>query len=127
MNANNPCRIALVLLLAFSASAATRATETQFRDPGSMKEDERARVMGYMNDYNGCVYKESMARVEKYPDIRQAADQGMEACKGKLQEMKDTLGKAGFEPGFGEQFAHSTQMRAVRMLMPELALKKSGP
>ena len=116
--------LALVALLTMTAAI---ADEPQFRDPGSMKEEERARVMAYMNDYNGCVYKESMARVEKFPDIRQAADQGMEACKGKLQEMKDTLGKAGFEPGFGEQFAHSTQMRAVRMLMPELALKKAGP
>ena len=118
------CPLALVTLLAIGSAC---AEEPQFRDPGSMKEEERAQVMGYMNDYNGCVYKESMARVEKFPDIRQAADQGMEACKGKLQEMKDTLGKAGFEPGFGEQFAHSTQMRAVRMLMPELALKKAGP
>lgn len=127
MNFSTPRRLALVALLALSAGAATRAEEAQFRDPGSMKEEERAQVMGFMNDYNGCVYKESMARVDKFPDIRQAADQGMDACKGKLQEMKDTLGKAGFEPGFGEQFAHSTQMRAVRMLMPELALKKSGP
>ena len=126
MNPSNPRRLALAALLALPACATAQLAQSQFRDPGSMKEEERAQVMGFMNDYNGCVYKESMARVEKYPDIRQAADQGMEACKGKLQEMKDTLGKAGFEPGFGEQFAHSTQMRAVRMLMPELALRKSG-
>jgi len=114
-------------LLALLLAAAPQAEETQFRDPGSMKEEERAQVMGFMTAYNGCVYKEAMERVEKLPDIRQAADQGMEVCKGKLEEMKATLGKAGFEPGFGEQFSHSTQMRAVRMLMPELALKKAGP
>ena len=105
----------------------TWAETPAYRDPGSMKEEERAQVMSFMNEYNGCVYKEAMARVAQLPDIRQAADQGMETCKPKLQEMKDTLGKAGFEPGFGEQFAHSTQMRAVRMLIPELALKKAGP
>ena len=122
-----PRRLALGTLLTLGAAAMAQSEAPQFRDPGSMREEERAQVMSYMNDYNGCVYKESMARVEKYPDIRQAADQGMDACKAKLAEMKETLGKAGFEPGFGEQFAHSTQMRAVRMLMPELALKKAGP
>lgn len=127
MNPSKPCGMALGAMLVLGTALQVRAEESQFRDPGSMREEERAQVMSYMNDYNGCVYKEAMARVEKLPDIRQAADQGMEACKSKLQEMKDTLGKAGFEPGFGEQFAHSTQMRAVRMLMPELALKKSGP
>ena len=114
----------LPALLALASLAAT--AEPQFRDAGEMKDEERAQVMGFMNDYNKCVYQEAMARVDQTPDIRKAADQGMETCKPTLQKMKDTLAKQGFEPGFGEQFAHSTQMRAVRMLMPELALKKSN-
>lgn len=103
-----------------------QAAETTYRDPGDMTEQERAQLMVLTNQYNKCVYTESMARVEALPDIRQAADEGMTACRPVIDELKATVSKAGFEPGLGDQFAHSAQNRVVKMLIPELALRKSG-
>ena len=108
-------------------AAAGNAAETQYRDPGDMTEGERAGLMATTNQYNACVYKESMALVDTLPDIRQAADSAMKKCQPVIDELKAQVSKSGFDPGFGTIFAHSAQNRAVRMLIPELALKKSGP
>ena len=115
--------VALALLLGGGLAA---QAETNYRDPGDMKEEERIAMMGKTNEYNKCVYTKSMAAVENLPDIRQAADQAMTACRPVIDELKALVVKAGFDPGFGDQFAHSAQNRVVKMLMPELALKKSG-
>lgn len=115
----------VVLALLIGAGVPAQA-ETSYRDPGDMTEAERITLMGKTNDYNKCVYSKSMAAVENLPDIRQAADQAMSACKPVIVELKALVVKAGFDPGFGDQFAHSAQNRVVKMLMPELALKKSG-
>ena len=116
----------LVLTLLLGAGLGAHA-ETSYRDPGDMKEEERIAMMGKTNDYNKCVYTESMANVDAMPDIRQAADEAMKKCTPVIDELKAMVVKAGFDPGFGEQFAHSAQNRVVKMLLPELALKKSGP
>jgi len=102
------------------------SADIQYRDPGDMTEGERAGVMAKTNQYNTCVYKESMALVDTLPDIRQAADDAMKKCQPVIDELKSLVTKAGFDPGFGTQFAHSAQSRAVRMLIPERALRKSG-
>jgi hypothetical protein len=107
-------------------STSAIAAEIQYRDPGDMTEGERAGVMAKTNQYNTCVYKESMALVDTLPDIRQAADGAMKKCQPVIDDLKSLVANAGFDPGFGTQFAHSAQNRAVRMLIPELALRKSG-
>ena len=96
------------------------------RDASDMTVEERTAIMTRVNEYNGCVYKESMARVEALPDIRQAADEGMTACQGTLDAVSETIVQFNFEPGFADQFVRHTQSRAVRMLIPELSLRKSG-
>ena len=116
----------LVLTLLLGAGLGAHA-ETSYRDPGDMKEEERIAMMGKTNDYNKCVYTESMANVDAMPDVRQAADEAMKKCTPIIDELKAMVVKAGFDPGFGEQFAHSAQNRVVKMLLPELALKKSRP
>lgn len=114
------------LILTFGVCLSGSAAPN-YRDPGDMKEEERISLMGKTNDYNKCVYTESMAKVDSVPDIRQAADEAMQKCRPLIDELKALVAKAGFDPGFGEQFAHSAQNRVVKMLLPELALKKSGP
>jgi hypothetical protein len=115
------CGLALCALIRPAMTAAI-----DYRDPGGMTEAERSELMTKTNQYNTCVYKESMALVDSLPDIRQAADSAMKKCQPVIDEMKSLVTKAGFDPGFGSQFAHSAQNRAVRMLIPELALRKSG-
>ena len=98
----NTQKLGWALALCVLSSSAI-AAEIQYRDPG-----------------------ESMALVDTLPDIRQAADDAMKKCQPVIDELKSLVTKAGFDPGFGTQFAHSAQSRAVRMLIPELALRKSG-
>ena len=96
------------------------------RSPGDMTVDERRVMMQGVADYNACVYKEAMAKVDALPDIRQAADQAMSACEDTIDSLKERIEGYGFEAGFAEQFTHHAQSRAVRTLLPELALRKSS-
>lgn len=100
--------------------------EEEFRSPGDMTIDERTAIMQLVGEYNNCLYKEGLARVEQFADIRQAADAAMEACEATANRLRETIDGFHFEPGFAEQFVHHTQSRAVRSLMPELAIRKSG-
>jgi|LNFM01.1.fsa_nt_gb hypothetical protein len=113
--------LALLAPLAVAAAA-----PPEYREPSEMTVEERSTIMQRMNDYNGCVYKEAMARVDKLPDIRQAADEGMSACQGTLDTVEQAIAGFNFSPEFAEQFLHHTQSRAVKMLMPELSLRKGG-
>lgn len=124
-----PIHRLLLLLLVSGVVPAGQAADgppAGERDPSEMTVEERMTIMQRMNDYHGCVYKEAMARVENTPDIRQAADQGMAACRAALDTLQGTIDGFGFEPAFGEQFVHHAQSRAVKMLMPELSMRKGG-
>ncbi len=99
---------------------------TTYRSPGDMSMEERTAMMSGVSEYNSCVYEEAMARVDKFPDIRQAADEAMAACKDRIDKLRALIEGYGFEPGFGEQFTHHAQSRAARTLLPELAIRKSG-
>jgi hypothetical protein len=113
-------------LLACAASLAVYAAETPHRSPGDMSPEERVTIMQRVNDYQGCVFRESMARVDALPDIRQAADEGMSACKAVLDELRQAIEGFGFEPGFAEQFTRHAQNQAVHRLIPELSMRKGG-
>jgi len=117
---------ALLLVPLAGAEETGTASETAYRSPGDMTMEERTAMMSGVSDYNGCVYKEAMARVDKLPDIRQAADEAMAACKNRIDSLRALIDGYGFEPGFGEQFTHHAQSRAARTLLPELAIRKSG-
>jgi len=122
-------RVALRLVIGASLTGTVGADEppaTAGRSPGDMTVEERRVMMQGVADYNACVYKEAMARVESLPDIRQAADQAMSACEETIDGLKEKIEGYGFEPGFAEQFTHHAQSRAVRTLLPELALRKSS-
>lgn len=118
--------ILTTLLLAIPFGHAVADSGASFREPSDMTVEERTGVMQRVNDYNNCVFREAMARVDRLPDIRQAADEGMAACKAALETIGKTLTDYRFEPGFSTQFLHHTQSRAVRMLIPELSLRKAG-
>ncbi|MBM4227450.1 MAG: hypothetical protein FJ164_06855 [Gammaproteobacteria bacterium] len=120
------CAMALAQGLLLAPVAGAEESEATYRSPGDMTMEERTAMMSGVSEYNSCVYKESMARVDKLPDIRQAADEGMAACKSKIDALRTLIDGYGFEPGFSEQFTHHAQSRAVRTLMPELAIRKSG-
>jgi len=119
-------RLTLLALFIGAPLSAAAADTPAARDPSSMTVEERTAIMTRVNDYNGCVYRESMARVEALPDIRQAADEGMTACQDALDAVSETIASFNFEAGFADQFVRHTQSRAVRMLIPELSLRKGG-
>ena len=118
--------LASALFLVAAASTSFALAATAFREPSDMTPEERMAIMQRMNGYHGCVYKEAMARVEKLPDIRQAADEGMSACQAALDSLQETIESYRFSPEFSEQFAHHAQSRAVKMLLPELSMRKGG-
>lgn len=120
------CALFLACGVSVSATLAAADDATAYREPSDMTPEERIAIMQRMNEYHGCVYKEAMARVEKLPDIRQAADQGMAACQSGLDALQETIEGYRFSPEFGEQFTHHAQSRAVKMLLPELSLRKGG-
>ena len=123
----NVIRTLLGTACALAALSVLAAAETPaYREPSDMTVEERTTIMQRMNDYNTCVYKESMARVDALPDIRQAADEAMTACQGTLDTVQTTIKGYHFSPEFAEQFLHHTQNRAVKMLIPELSLRKGG-
>jgi len=122
-------RVTLGLVLGVCLSGAAFAEDPPTaagRSPGDMTVEERRVMMQGVADYNACVYKEAMAKVDSLPDIRQAADQAMSACEETIDGLKEKIEGYGFEPGFAEQFTHHAQSRAVRTLLPELALRKSS-
>jgi|LauGreDrversion4_2_1035121.scaffolds.fasta_scaffold474132_2 hypothetical protein len=119
--------LGLVLGVCLSGTASAEdAPTTAGRSPGDMTVEERRVMMQGVADYNACVYKEAMAKVDALPDIRQAADQAMSACEETIDGLKEKIEGYGFESGFAEQFTNHAQSRAVRTLLPELALRKSS-
>lgn len=122
-------KMLLGILVAGVIACAAHATDgdaSDFREPDTMTADERQAIMQRMNDYHGCVYREAMARVDQLPDIRQAADEGMTACQAALDTLQETIASYRFSPAFGEQFVHHAQSRAVKMLLPELSMRKGS-
>jgi len=123
----NPLNPALLLALSALLSPSIDAAETaSHRDPSEMTVEERKAIMQRMGEYHGCVYKEAMARVDQLPDIRQAADEGMTACQVTLDKVGEAIADFNFSPAFAEQFLHMAQTRAAKMVIPELALRKSS-
>lgn len=127
MNGSSTCSVLLsVLLTTFNSQAADPAVTADYRSPADMTIDERTTMMSLVSDYNTCVYQEGMTRVDKFADIRQAADAAMAACENTANKLRSTINGYGFDPGFSEQFVRHTQSRAARTLLPELAIRKSG-
>ncbi len=120
----NTLTIVAIGLCGIGAAAADEALA--FRDPGSMTVEERMSLMRQMEDYRSCAYREAMARVDKFDDIRRAADEGLGACRDTLDALRSMLTTYRFDPEFSEGFVRHAQSRAVRMLLPELALHKAA-
>ena len=116
----------LPLLLLPVFVVADEPPQSAFRSPADMTVEERTTLMSLVGKYNTCVYNEGMARVDQFPDIRQAADAAMGACENTINQLRAQIETYRFEPAFGEHFAHHAQSRAARTLLPELVLKKSG-
>lgn len=116
---------AKVVLMVFGIAACAGAEET-YRSPGDMTLEERTEMMKGVGEYNNCVYREGLAKVDEFPDIRQAADAAMAACAGTIDALRAKIEGFRFEPGFEDQFIQHAQSRAAKNLIPELALRKSG-
>ncbi len=106
------------------AQEPTGSDEPQTRSPADMSVAERRAMMGKVNDYNRCVYNKAMEHIDDSVDIRQIADQALGACDTTLDQLSEQIAQFGFEARFGQLFVHRTRQRAVRMLLPELAVRK---
>lgn len=115
-----------VLICSFTRVAFAIEHGQQYRSPGDMTVEERMSMMQLVSDYNNCVYREGIAQVDKYADLRQSADAALAACEHSTLKLRATIDGFGFEPGFGEHFVHHAQSRAARTLIPELAIRKGG-
>lgn len=93
------------------------------RSPGDLTVEERMAMMKSANDYNACVYKESLAVLKHDSDIRQVADLAMGLCQTGLDDLKAKITKWGFDDHFAEGFVRNVRSRAAHKLLPELAVK----
>ncbi|MEM7540835.1 MAG: hypothetical protein AAF384_04525 [Pseudomonadota bacterium] len=112
----------LIALISLSV-AATESPE--LRGPGSMTESERGEMMSLANAYNQCVYDTSISNLDVSPDIRAVADFAMGECSPQLELLESKIIDLGFETYFAEGFSNQVRTRAVRKLLPELAVRKS--
>jgi len=119
--------ILLALLLAPPVPAADDVTDPgdAARSPGDMTVEERGEMMRQANAYNTCVYEQAMAQVDADPDIRRVADLAMGACEGQLDTLGSTILGWGMPDYFAQGFTRTVRDRAVRKLVPELAIRKS--
>ena len=117
--------LAAILALGCLGAHATEAVTTE-RSPGDLTEDERVAMMRIAHDYNRCVYDAAIAGIDADPDIRRIADQAMGACEDHLGKLGETITGWGFPGGFAEGFTRTVRDRAVRQLLPELAVRKGS-
>jgi len=117
----------LTLLLAPPLQAAedVAATDDAARSPGDMSVEERGEMMRQANAYNTCVYEQAMAQIDADPDIRRIADLAMGACEAQLDTLGSTIIGWGMPDYFAQGFTRTVRDRAVRKLVPELAIRKS--
>ncbi len=118
--------LAVLACLQPLSGAYAEDTSTAFRSPGDITAEERMQMMQGVAEYNNCVYGAGMELVAKFEDIRQAADAAMEQCENLNRKLHETIESFRVDPAFAEHFVHHTQSRAVRSLLPELAIRKSG-
>lgn len=121
-------RCMLTALIAVCSLTAVSAQELQDgqRSPGDLSIEERRAMMQHASDYNACVYHAAIADIDQHPDIRYIADQALGACVGRLDVLSETITSWGFPSGFAEGFTRSVRDRAVRHLLPELAVRKGS-
>jgi len=115
----------VTLTMATFCTAAETAAEAA-RSPGDMSVDERMSMMKTASLYDNCVYSQAIAKVGEFPDIRQAADFAMGECQEKLGDLENAITGMGFGADFANAFSKRVRNRAVRKLIPELAVRKAG-
>lgn len=123
---NSLClKILSLLVLCFATQLLAEETPNDFRSPGDMTVEERTTMMRVATQYDTCVYKEAIKRIGDFGDIRDIANTAMSSCQNHLDDLKVVIAGFGFDPGFGEGFSRRTSQRAVRKLLPELAIRKT--
>ncbi|MEX2480865.1 MAG: hypothetical protein WD928_08390 [Gammaproteobacteria bacterium] len=120
-----PILIALLVVCPLAPGGAQEMADGQ-RSPGDLTIEERREMMQHASDYNACVYNAAIADIDKHPDIRQIADEALGACVERLDVLNETITAWGFPSGFAAGFTRSVRDRAVRQLLPELAVRKGS-
>ena len=126
-----PCgrRAAAVLGVLLLASGIVAHAEDEVpgeRSPGDMTVEERTQMMQATNDYNGCVYKAAMDKINADPDIRRIADAALVMCQPQLDGLRKLITGWKFPAYFADGFSRQVRDRAVHNLLPELATRKGG-
>jgi hypothetical protein len=117
---------ALFVMLAIPLCAFAQAEAAAPRSPGDMSVEERMGMMKTASKYDNCIYSQAIARADDFADIRQAADFAMGACQDKLTDLEESIQAMGFGSDFAIAFSKRVRRRAVRKILPELAIRKSG-
>ena len=116
----------VTLALPLSVAADHAPSLTAARSPADMNVEERTRMMKSATHYDHCIYSEAIAKVNEFPDIRQAADFGLSTCQSRLAELEETITAMGFGADYAHAFAMRIRNRAARKILPELAVRKAG-
>ena len=114
------------LALAALTLVATAENLPGERSPGDMSVAERTHMMQSTNDYNNCVYKAAIDKINADPDIRRIADAAMVVCQPQIDALRKLIVGWRFPEYFAEGFARSVRERAAHNLLPELATRKSN-
>lgn len=113
-------------LLAAGGVACAEGEAPGERSPGDMTVEERGQMMQATNDYNGCVYKNAMDKINAAPDIRRIADAALVMCQPQLDGLRKLITGWKFPAYFADGFSRQVRDRAVHNLLPELATRKGG-
>jgi len=116
----------VVLLIAAGTGARAEGEAPGERSPGDMTVEERSQMMQATNDYNGCVYKNAMDKINADPDIRRIADAALVMCQPQLDGLRKMIVGWKFPAYFADGFSRQVRDRAVHNLLPELATRKGG-
>lgn len=95
------------------------------RSLGEMTVEERMRMMKSASKFDNCVYAQAISKVGDFPDIRQAVDFALGKCQTHLAELEAKITSMGFAADYAHAFVNRIRSRAVRNILPVLAIRKS--
>jgi hypothetical protein len=114
------CHIAALTLLLVAAGAAADNGKRRTLD-----RDDYAMVNNLNLEYNLCLQKKGMARIEKQ-DVRVALQAAVDECRGVLENLVQEFDKRQIDPAYYQGVVSHLKTDAIRRQLPNLMMYKAN-